>query len=175
MAAPAAERPAAAAPVAAAWQRMVARLRLVGKGAVAISMTHSGRLLAAAVAIAALGWVGGTQTDVNADIRELLPSDLQALEDAEELERGAGVSGEIDVTVTAEDLTDPEVVAWMADYKRRVLERAGSRSRATSASTRTRGSARRSRFPTSSPEPRRRRRSGCAASSSCCRATSRRR
>ena len=117
--------PPAAARVAAAWRRILARLRLLGKGAVATSMTHSGRLLAAAVAIAAVGWVGGTRTDVNADIRELLPSDLQALEDAEELERGAGVSGEIDVTVHAEDLTDPAVVAWMADYKQRVLERAG--------------------------------------------------
>jgi hypothetical protein len=115
----------AGARIAGAWSRLGARLRLLGKGAVAASMTHSRQLLVAAVAIAAIGWVGGTQTDVNADIRELLPSDLQALEDAEELERGAGVSGEIDVTVRADDLTDPEVVAWMADYKRRVLERAG--------------------------------------------------
>ncbi|HEX2127943.1 MAG TPA: MMPL family transporter [Solirubrobacterales bacterium] len=111
--------------IGGAWNRLGARLRRLGKAAVATSMTHAGRLLAVAVAIAALGWIGGTQTDVNADIRELLPSDLQALEDAEELERGAGVSGEIDVTVHAEDLTDPEVIAWMADYKQRVLERAG--------------------------------------------------
>jgi hydrophobe/amphiphile efflux-3 (HAE3) family protein len=115
----------AGAGVGAAWARVAARLRILGKGAVAVSMTHSRRLLAAAVVIAALGWIGGTQTDVNADIRELLPSDLQALEDAEELERGAGVSGEIDVTVHADDFTDPEVIAWMADYKQRVLERAG--------------------------------------------------
>jgi hydrophobe/amphiphile efflux-3 (HAE3) family protein len=114
-----------AARIRGTWTRFLARLRVLGKGAVATSMTHSGRLLAAAVAIAAVGWAGGTQTDVNADIRELLPSDLQALEDAEQLERGAGVSGEIDVTVRADDLTDPEVITWMADYKGRVLDRAG--------------------------------------------------
>jgi hydrophobe/amphiphile efflux-3 (HAE3) family protein len=101
------------------------RGRALGKRIVAGAMAGAGRLLAVAVVVAIGGWALGTQTPVDADIRELLPSDLQALEDVEELEQGTGVSGEIDVTVSAEDITDPAVIAWMADYKRRVLERSG--------------------------------------------------
>jgi hydrophobe/amphiphile efflux-3 (HAE3) family protein len=115
----------ALARIADAWRRAGARVRSSGKRAVAFSVANSGRLLAVAVAIALAGWVGGTQTDVNADIRSLLPSDLQALEDVDELERGTGVSGEVDVAVRAEDFTDPAVITWMRDYKERVLERAG--------------------------------------------------
>jgi predicted RND superfamily exporter protein len=62
---------------------------------------------------------------VVSDIRELVPSDLPALRDVDALQAATGVSGEVDVTVRASDLTDPRVVAWMNDYKRRVLDRAG--------------------------------------------------
>lgn len=115
---------AAATRIKGASGRVSARLRDLAKGAVAASIAHSGRLLVVAVAVAAAGWVGGTQTDVNADIRELLPSDLKALDDADQLEQGAGVSGEIDVAVHADDLNDGELVKWMTDYKKRVLDRA---------------------------------------------------
>jgi hypothetical protein len=111
--------------VAAAWHRTGERGRELGKRIVGGAMANAGRVLAVAIVLATLGWVLGTKTPVDADIRELLPSDLQALEDVDQLEQGTGVSGEVDVTVRAEDLTDPAVVAWMADYKRRVLERAG--------------------------------------------------
>jgi predicted RND superfamily exporter protein len=47
------------------------------------------------------------------------------LRDVDALQAATGVSGEVDVTVSASDLTDPRVVAWMSDYKRRVLDRAG--------------------------------------------------
>jgi uncharacterized protein len=125
--APAGRRPAAErlAALAAARARAGRRLRGIGRGAVGVSLSGGGRLLAVALAIAVAGWIAGTRTEVVADIRALLPSDLQALEELDELERGTGVSGEIDVTVTADDLTEPEVVAWMADLKSRVLERAG--------------------------------------------------
>jgi predicted RND superfamily exporter protein len=62
---------------------------------------------------------------VISDIRELVPSDLPELQNVDELQEATGVSGEVDVTVTAPDLTQPEVVAWMADFKQRVLDRAG--------------------------------------------------
>jgi hydrophobe/amphiphile efflux-3 (HAE3) family protein len=111
--------------IRAAWGRARERGRALGKRVVAGALANSGRLLVAALVVAVAGWIGGTQTDVDADIRALLPSDVQALEDVEQLEQGTGVSGEIDVTVHADDLTDPAVVAWMADYKQRVLGRAG--------------------------------------------------
>ena len=36
-----------------------------------------------------------------------------------------GVSGEIDVTVRAEDITDPKVIAWMTSFQNRVLREHG--------------------------------------------------
>ena len=54
-----------------------------------------------------------TQSEVVSDVRELVPQDLQALQDVNVLQEETGVSGEIDVTVRADDITDPEVIAWM--------------------------------------------------------------
>ena len=51
--------------------------------------------------------------------------ELPALRDVDALQEATGVSGEIDVTVRAPDLTDPEVIAWMRDFEDRVLDRAG--------------------------------------------------
>ena len=41
------------------------------------------------------------------------------------LEEETGVSGEVGVAITADDLTDPEVIAWMKDYRQRVLDAGG--------------------------------------------------
>jgi hydrophobe/amphiphile efflux-3 (HAE3) family protein len=109
----------------AAFGRLGGRVRRLAKRAVGFSVAHSGALLAIGAACAVVGWIGGSQTPITTDIRALLPSDLQALKDVNELEQGTGVSGEIDVTVDAPDLTDPAVVTWMRDYKARVLADAG--------------------------------------------------
>ena len=77
------------------------------------------------LAVAALGWVADTQTEVISDVRELVPRDLQALKDVNELQDATGVSGEIDVTLTGEDLTDPKVIAWMTGFQRDVLKAHG--------------------------------------------------
>ncbi len=58
-------------------------------------------------------------------MRELVPRDLQALQDVNELEEATGVAGEIDVTVRADDVTSPAVLAWMADFQRRTLAAGG--------------------------------------------------
>ena len=55
------------------------------------------------------------------------PSDLPALEDVNVLQEETGVAGEIDVTVRADDITDPEVVAWMTRFQRDVLRAHGYR------------------------------------------------
>jgi len=43
------------------------------------------------------------------------------------LQEETGVSGEIDVTVRADDITDPEVIAWMTRFQDRVLRQHGFR------------------------------------------------
>jgi predicted RND superfamily exporter protein len=63
--------------------------------------------------------------EVVSDVRELVPRDLQALKDVNELQKETGVSGEIDVTVRADDITDPEVIAWMTRFQQGALKAAG--------------------------------------------------
>ena len=68
-----------------------------------------------------------TQSEVVSDVRELVPRDLQALEDVNALQEETGVSGEIDVTVRADDITDPAVIAWMTKFQDGVLREHGYR------------------------------------------------
>jgi uncharacterized protein len=99
-----------------------------GERALATSIARPRRVLAIALALAVVGWAADTQQTVVSDVRELVPADLQALRDVTELQDETGVSGEIDVTVRADDVTDPKVLAWMSDFQRRVLADAGYRS-----------------------------------------------
>jgi predicted RND superfamily exporter protein len=115
----------ATAGVRGAFGRLGAHLRHLAKRTVAFSMAHAGRLVAVGLVVAVAGWVLGTQTKITTDIRTLLPADLPALEDIQQLEEGSGLSGEVDVVVNAPDLTDPAVIAWMRDYKARVLDDVG--------------------------------------------------
>jgi predicted RND superfamily exporter protein len=72
-----------------------------------------------------MGWAAGTQVETVSDIRELAPQNIEAVEGLNELQETTGVSGELDVSITAPDLTDPETVEWMAGFKQRVLESSG--------------------------------------------------
>ena len=62
-------------------------------------------------------WPVDTQSEVVSDVRELVPRDLQALKDVNTLQDETGVAGEIDVTVRADDITGPEVIAWMTKFQ----------------------------------------------------------
>jgi hypothetical protein len=84
-----------------------------------------GRVIAAATVLAVAGWIAGTRTEIISDFRELVPRDLPELQNVDTLQEETGVSGQIDVTVTADDISDPEVIAWMRDYRQRVLEIGG--------------------------------------------------
>ena len=101
------------------------RIRALGKRALSFSVAAPGRVLAVGLAVAVLGFAVGTRTEVISDLRELVPADLPELQNVDELQDATGVSGEVEVAVRADDLTDPAVVAWMADFKERVLARAG--------------------------------------------------
>src|SRR3954447_22884275 len=89
------------------------------------SIEQPRKVLAIGLALAVLGWVVDTQSSVVSDVRELVPADLQALRDVNELQDATGVSGEIDVTVRSDDITKPSVVAWMTRFQRGVLKAHG--------------------------------------------------
>jgi uncharacterized protein len=78
-------------------------------------------VLAAALALAVIGWIADAGTRVVSDIQKLMPQSLPALRDLNTLQRSTGVSGEIDVTVKARDLADPKVVNWMTSYQQSLL------------------------------------------------------
>jgi uncharacterized protein len=87
-----------------------------------LARTEPVAVLAIGVALAVCGWIAGTRVDTVSDIRELAPQSIKAVEGLDELQDTTGVSGSLDVLIEADDLTDPEVVEWMAGFKRRVLE-----------------------------------------------------
>ncbi len=96
-----------------------------GERALSRSVARPQRVLAVGLVVALAGWAADTQTEVVSDVRELVPGDLQALRDVETLEKETGVAGEIDVTVTADDITRPEVISWMSDFQTATLKAAG--------------------------------------------------
>jgi uncharacterized protein len=112
-------------PVSAFTERVGAALGRAGRRALAVSIAAPGRVLVVAAVLAAAGWGVGTQISVVSDIRELVPRNLPAIQDVDELENETGISGLTYVTVTAPDLTDPKVISWMHDFEQRVLERHG--------------------------------------------------
>jgi hypothetical protein len=115
----------AARPVSDLAGRIGAGLGRAGRRALAVSIAAPGRVLVVAAVLAAAGWGVGTQIAVISDIRELVPRNLPALHDVDQLENATGISGLTYVTVTAPDLTDPKVIAWMHDFEQRVLTRHG--------------------------------------------------
>ena len=88
-------------------------------------MRRPGRVLGVGLALAALGWGLDTQTHVETDITKLVPQNLESLQNLNALERATGVGGEIDLMVSAKDLTKPATIEWMSSYESAVLKRFG--------------------------------------------------
>jgi hydrophobe/amphiphile efflux-3 (HAE3) family protein len=99
---------------------LAAEARSHGRSALALAVAQPRRVLAVALAIAVIGWIADTQTAVQSDVRQLVPQNLPALRDVNELEDATGVSGEIDVTVHGA-VTTPAAVRWMTSLQERVL------------------------------------------------------
>jgi predicted RND superfamily exporter protein len=93
--------------------------------AVELAAARPRRVLGVGVVLAVVGWGLGTQIETQSDVRELAPQNLGAIHELNELQDATGVSGELDVRVTASDLTDPATMRWMAAFKRRALEAGG--------------------------------------------------
>ena len=90
-----------------------------------LARTYPEIVLAVGIGLAVMGWAAGTRVDTVTDIRELAPQSVKAVEGLNELQDTTGVSGELDISIEADDLTDPETVEWMAGFKKRVLEAGG--------------------------------------------------
>ncbi|MEA2449793.1 MAG: uncharacterized protein QOG63_1725 [Thermoleophilaceae bacterium] len=92
-----------------------------GRRALDYAVARPRPVLATAAALALLGFALDPTIKVASDPRDLVPQDLGALHDLNELEQATGVSGDIYVTVRAADVSSPDVVAWMARFKDSVL------------------------------------------------------
>lgn len=92
---------------------------------VSLAVSRPRAVLAAGLALAIAGWALGTQIETVSDIRKLAPQGIPAVRDLNTLQDTTGVSGELDVSVEAPDLTDPATIEWMAAFKKRALEAGG--------------------------------------------------
>ena len=91
------------------------------------SLRRPRAVLGVAAAVALIGVLATFAHNVESDVRELVPQDLKALEDANDLQKETGVSGELDVAVSANDVADPKVITWMTRFQEKVLADHGYR------------------------------------------------
>jgi hydrophobe/amphiphile efflux-3 (HAE3) family protein len=96
--------------------------RLPVERLLSVAHAYPEMVLSVAIALAVVGWAVGTQVETVSDIRSLAPQNIEAVEGLNELQDTTGVSGELDVSIHAPDLTDPATITWMAGFKSRVLE-----------------------------------------------------
>ncbi len=113
------------APRSARLGGVAARLESTGVAAIALAIARPRRVLAAGLLLAVCGWVASAGTGVETDIRDLAPPNLSALKDLNELEKETGISGDVNVTIKADDPTSPAVISWAEGFQQRVLARHG--------------------------------------------------
>jgi hydrophobe/amphiphile efflux-3 (HAE3) family protein len=87
--------------------------------------SRPGLILGIAAVLAVGGWAADTQTAVQSDVTKLVPSSMPALRGLHTLERVTGVSGEIDVTIKANNVTRLPIVTWMTQYEQGLLSHYG--------------------------------------------------
>ena len=121
----------AAGALAASWRgagellRQNVLTRAVPGFALGGALRRPERVLAAGLALAALGWGLDTQTRVETDITRLVPQSLGSLAALNTLERQTGVGGEVAVLITGSNLTRASTIAWMTEYQAGVEKRFG--------------------------------------------------
>ena len=99
--------------------------RFVGRVALIEAPRRPGRVLCVGLALAVLGWGLDTQTHVETNIEKLVPQNLESLQNLDALERATGVAGQLDLMVSAKDLTKPATIEWMSSYESAMLKRFG--------------------------------------------------
>ncbi|MEX1220031.1 MAG: MMPL family transporter [Solirubrobacterales bacterium] len=83
------------------------------KSGLALTILAPARILLISILVAACGWIVSTQGTAATEVSQLLPSRNSAVKDLERLEKATGSSGEVDLVVRADDVTDPAVVGWL--------------------------------------------------------------
>jgi hydrophobe/amphiphile efflux-3 (HAE3) family protein len=125
------QRPLRRGPLAESWRGAGELLRdnritaAVRSFALGTAVRNPGRVLAAGLALAALGWGLDTQTHVQTDITKLVPQSLGSLQALNRLENTTGVGGEVAVLLSGRDLATPAAIEWMTRYESRMLGRFG--------------------------------------------------
>jgi uncharacterized protein len=92
---------------------------------VSLAVSRPRTILGIGLALAVIGWALGTQVETVSDVRKLAPQNIAAIENLDTLQETTGVSGELDASIEAPDLTDPATIEWMASFKRRALKAGG--------------------------------------------------
>jgi uncharacterized protein len=118
-------------PLGAAWRgaRELVRENVLTRALTALALgsavRHPRRLLAAGLALAALGWGLDTQTHVETDLTKLVPQSMASLQALHALEQTSGIGGEIDLLMSGSKLTSPATIEWMSSFQSAVLRRYG--------------------------------------------------
>jgi uncharacterized protein len=99
--------------------------RFLANAALVYAVRNPGRVIGVGLALAALGWALDTQTHVETNLEKLVPQNMASLRNLDALERASGVGGEIDLTVSGENVATPAVIEWMSSYQNAVLKRFG--------------------------------------------------
>jgi hydrophobe/amphiphile efflux-3 (HAE3) family protein len=88
---------------------------------VSLAIGRPVHVLTLGIVLAALGWGLGTQIDTVSEVRQLAPANLNAVKGLNTFEQTTGTTGNLEVLVESDHLTDPSTIEWMAGFKRRVL------------------------------------------------------
>jgi predicted RND superfamily exporter protein len=99
--------------------------RFVSRAALGYAVRNPGRVIAAGLALAVLGWGLDTQTHVETNLEKLVPQNLASLRNLDALEGASGVGGEIDLMVSGKNVASPRTIEWMGRYQDAVLKRFG--------------------------------------------------
>jgi predicted RND superfamily exporter protein len=102
-------------------RELAAEVRDRGRRALDYAVARPRKVLGIALALAVLGFLVDPLIKVVSDPRDLVPQDLAALHDLNDLEQATGVSGDIYVTVNAKDVSAAPVVAWMTRFQNDLL------------------------------------------------------
>lgn len=117
-------------PVRAVRERHpVCALRHAGErlrdGVLGLAGRRPGRVLLAALLLAAAGWAADSRLRVQTDILALVPQQEAAVRELRDLQETTGVAGQVDVLVTADDVGRASTIAWLGELQRKVLDRSG--------------------------------------------------
>jgi len=106
-------------------QKFTKAVVVFAKRAVSMSLQRSRLVLILAALLAAAGWVGQSRMGAELDVRKLLASNQETLQNLDTLNLATGSVSTVDVLVKADRSADAKTVRWLNEYQRGVLEKFG--------------------------------------------------